>query len=461
MGIGKGKKLRTTFIEYVISLGVLIIALILADYLLFIVASIGVYPANYSEKMIQKNFDDLKNSPKVTMDLLTPMCSFGVYSEDGQFLYGNFSTSDRKTNWDNYINGKATGDLSNYITSIRRTEGILIISYPLRMEYKSETLRKVLPNAELTIVVIFFIELITIIILWSNRFSKKINSELKTLLSATEKIKEQDLDFDVSRSNINEIDAVLQGIDNMKGSLKIALEKQWSVEQQKREQISALAHDIKTPLTIVKGNAGLLNETDMTEEQKSYCNYIEESSTQMERYLQDLLAITKKETANNEPNEIIYIEKLINFLRKQGKALGKIKDVNINWNIDIEEDLYIKGHEYELERAFMNIITNAVDFSPNNSTISITINSTINSTIDNSQLIIQVIDQGKGFSKRMLKYGKEQFFMENESRTKTGHHGLGLYIANDIITKHNGELALSNNKSGGGLVIIKLPICTY
>lgn len=82
-----------------------------------------------------------------------------------------------------------------------------------------------------------------------------------------------------------EIDAVLQGIDNMKDSLKIALEKQWSVEQQKREQISALAHDIKTPLTIVKGNVRLLNETDMAEEQKSYCNYIEESSMQMERYL--------------------------------------------------------------------------------------------------------------------------------------------------------------------------------
>lgn len=455
MGIRKGKKLRTTFIEYVISLGILIIALMLVNYFIFIVASIGVYPANYSEKVIQKNFDDLKDSPKVTMDLLTPMCSFGVYSEDGQFLYGNFPPKDKKTNWDNYTGGKGTRGLSNYITIIHRTEGILIINYPLKMEYKSETLRRALPNAELTIIVLFFIELITVIILWSNRFSKKVNKELKTLLLATEKIKEQDLDFDVDRSNINEIDAVLQGIDKMKDSLKIALEKQWSVEQQKREQISALAHDIKTPLTIVKGNAGLLNETDMTEEQKSCCNYIEESSIQMEEYLQNLLAITKKEIENNESNEIIYIGKLINSLRKQGKALGKIKDININWSIEIEEDLYIKGHVCELERAFMNIITNAVDFSPSNSTI------TINGTIDNSKLIIQVIDQGKGFSKKMLKYGEEQFFMENESRTKTGHYGLGLYIANSIITKHNGELILSNNKSGSGAVTIKLPICTY
>ena len=77
------------------------------------------------------------------------------------------------------------------------------------------------------------------------------------------------------------------------------------------------------------------------------------------------------------------------------------------------------------------------------------------------ELIAIIILWSNRFSKRMLKYGKGQFFMGNESRTKTGHHGLGLYIANAIITKHNGELLLSNNKNGGGLVIIKLPICDY
>ena len=100
----------------------------------------------------------------------------------------------------------------------------------------------------------------------------------------------------------------------------------------------------------------------------------------------------------------------------------------------------------------MNIITNAVDFSLNNSTI------VINGNINSSQLVIQVIDQGKGFSNKMLKYGKEQFFMEDESRTKSGHHGLGLYIANTIITKYNGELLLSNDKNSGGSVTVKIPI---
>jgi signal transduction histidine kinase len=129
-----------------------------------------------------------------------------------------------------------------------------------------------------------------------------------------------------------------------------------------------------------------------------------------------------------------------------------MKGINITCNIDIEEGLYLRGNEIELERAFMNIITNAVNFSPNNSTI------TINANIKNRNLIIEVKDQGKGFSEKILKHGKEQFFMEDESRTESGHHGLGLYITNNIIKNYNGELILSNDKNGGGVVQVIIPL---
>lgn len=448
----KSKSLRTIFIKYILYLGVFITTLMLVNYLIFGIASIGVYPANYSERIIQKNYDELKNSSKVNMDLLTPMCSFGVYSEVGDFLYGNFPVKYIDKSWDNYRQGKNTIGLSYYIISIEREEEVLIISYPLSMQFKNDGLRKTLPNAELTIIFSFLFQLFILIILWSNRLAKSINSELRNLLNALEKIEEQNLDFDVGVSSIEDINLVLQGIDMMKNSLKAALEEQWNLEQKKKEQISALAHDVRTPLTIVKGNVGLLKETDATNEQKNYCNYIEKSSNQMEEYLQRLLSITKEEIGNSELDNIINIKKFILSLKDQGEALGKIKDISIICNIEIDEGLNLKGNGIELERAFMNIITNAVNFSPNNSTIS------INANIKNRNLIIEVKDQGKGFSEKILKYGKEQFFMEDESRTESGHHGLGLYIANDIIIKHNWELILSNDKNGGGVVSVITPL---
>ena len=450
MGIKKGRNntLRRIFLKYIFYLGTFITAVMLVNYLIVGIASIGVYPANYSERTIQKNYEELKSSPKVTMDLLTPMCSFGVYSEVGDFLYGNFPSEYIYAGWDSYKQGEKAIGLSEYIISIEREEGVLIISYPLNMQFKNDELRKTLPNAELIIMLSFLCQLFILIIMWSNRLAKRIKKELGNLSYAVEKIKEQNLDFDVGTSSIEEINLVLQGIDTMKNSLKAALEKQWDLEKKKKDQIAALAHDVRIPLTIVKGNVGLLKEMDITQEQKSYCGYIEKSSSQIEEYLQRLLSITKGEANNSELNNIINIRKFINSLKNEVESLGKMKNINIIYNIDIEEGLYLKGNEIELERSLMNIITNAVNFSPNNSTI------TINANKKNRNLIIEVKDQGKGFSEKVLKHGKEQFFMEDESRTESGHHGLGLYIANNIIKNYNGELVLSNGENGGVVSVV-------
>jgi len=380
------------------------------------------------------------------------MSHFGVYSNDGNYLYGNFTSKEIKKNWDYYSNGDTASGLSNYIICIVRDNDILIITYPLSMQFKNDELRKILPNAEMAIILLFLLQLLLIIAFWSNRFAKRINRELKTLLATTQQIKEQNLDFKVSNSNIVEIDMVLKGIDTMKNSLKISLEEQWSLEKQKKEQVSALAHDLKTPLTIVKGNAELLIETTLTEEQINYCKDIDKSSQQMDKYIQKLLTITKNEIGNQYSNTNIEVSQLLHSLKRQSEALSKIKGINIVWEIDVKENLFIKGDQNDFERGIMNIITNAFDFSPNCSTIA------IYGIADDYEVRIQVIDQGQGFSRKALRYGKEQFFMENESRTKSEHHGLGLYIANTIITKIDGELILSNNENGGGAVTAKVPI---
>lgn len=453
MGMKKSKKLRTIFIEYVISLGAQIIALLLANYfILAFTSATMVYPANYSEKVIKENYEELKDAPEVTMELLTPMCSFGVYSKDGQYLYGNLPSKNKKKIWNAYYEGDNSIGLSNYIIGIVREKDILIISYPLTMQLRNDLLRKALPNVELVGVSLFLLQLITTIVLWSNRFAKKVNIELQSLLRATEKIQEQNLDFKAGNSNIEEIGMVLNGIDRMKNSLKIALEEQWLLEKQKREQVSALAHDIKTPLTIVKGNAELLKETELSKEQKDYCNYIVESSDQMDEYIQQLLTLTKKEIDKEHPSENIEVINVLNSLKRQSEALSKAKKINIVWKIDVEDNLYIKGSENEFERAIMNIIKNAFDFSPEASTIAVYV------AVDDCELTFKIIDQGKGFSKKALKYGKEQFFMENESRSKTGHHGLGLFFANTVITKCKGELILSDDENGSGAVTVKIPV---
>jgi len=451
MGITKSERLRTTFLKYVITLGLLIIVLVIVNYLLVRVISLGVYPANYSEKVIERNIEELKSSPKITMEHLTPMCKFGVYSFDGEYLYGNLLYEDVVRFWNSYQLGDVGLNISNYLYVVERDGEIAVIEYPLTAQYKSEFLRRWLPNPEKTMISLFLIELIALVLFWSSRFAKKIDKELKTLLKATEKINEQDLEFDVGKSRIIEIDNVLQGIDKMKRTLKRSLEEQWSMEQIKQEQIFALAHDIKTPLTILKGNIELIQETELSDEQKEYCSYIYDSCIQMDNYIKELLFVSKNEAVIEEFSEFL-IMPFLGSLKNQAKALCCTRDIALNWKSDISRDTYMTGNEENLIRAIMNIISNAVDFSPEKESL------TISSSIKDNNFIISVEDKGKGFTEKMLKYGKQQLVMGDESRTQSGHHGLGLYIADTIIKKHNGELILGNSKNGGGIVTAIIPL---
>ena len=79
----------------------------------------------------------------------------------------------------------------------------------------------------------------------------------------------------------------------MKDNLKMSLEKQWHAEQLQREQIAALAHDLKTPLTVIQGNIDLINETELDDEQRLYADYITESSSQISIYIKTLIDISQ------------------------------------------------------------------------------------------------------------------------------------------------------------------------
>ena len=102
-------------------------------------------------------------------------------------------------------------------------------------------------------------------------------TQLSPLFEATRQVAEQNLDFEVRHSKIKEFEDVLCSFANMKDNLKISLEKQWNAEQLQREQIAALAHDLKTPLTVIQGNIDLINETELDDEQRLYAGYITES----------------------------------------------------------------------------------------------------------------------------------------------------------------------------------------
>ena len=103
----------------------------------------------------------------------------------------------------------------------------------------------------------------------------------------------QDLDFEVKNSDVKEFNEVLISISNMKIALKESLMMQWHMEKEKKNQICALAHDIKTPITIIKGNAELLKETQLCQEDREFTDYIINNADKVEKYISILIDISK------------------------------------------------------------------------------------------------------------------------------------------------------------------------
>ena len=250
---------------------------------------------------------------------------------------------------------------------------------------------------------------------------------------------------------MKEIDDCLSSIDEMRMALKVSLEQQWQTEQDKNRQMSALAHDIKTPLTVVRGNAELLSETELTEEQENYMDYITSSALQIQNYVQTLIEVTKSVDGFRYNAEKTNIEKLLGNIRKQTLGLAEVYHLKINWKEECNSKTAGVAYD-QVVRAVMNIIKNAAEHTMEGGTINIYIRE------QNRKLTFTVEDTGSGFTKEALLHGTEQFFMDDTSRSGGTHYGIGLFSAKTIAERNGGRILLTNSEETGGA---KVEICFH
>ncbi|MGV8906084.1 MAG: sensor histidine kinase [Acetobacterium sp.] len=455
----KSKTLRSIFVRYIWFMFGFSFLIVAINYGVFIYAvnTDAIHLANYAESFIEKNSALLRNSPAVTTEMIPDVSYFGVYALNGNYRYGSFPIDvpdplkKIEEIWKNYENGDSTLNGSEFIYVIPRGNEVLLITYPLSLQFSDPGLRQLFPNIEMIWMISIMLEIIGLVLIQSLRFGKYLGNKISILQEVSENIENQNLDFDLGGSDIREIDVVLDGLYHMRDVLKESLLIQWKTQMDKQDQISALAHDLKTPLTIVKGNAELLGETVLNYEQLLYQKYILENAVQMESYINKLVEISKSEQPEGLNFKKVAVKSLAAAVHEQAKGLIAQKKIKMVWQESDLSNEYLRAIPEDLQRAVMNMIGNAVEFTPYQGSISISVLQKQNT------IVLSVFDGGKGFSGQAILHGKEQFFMADTSRTNHKHHGMGLYIADNIIKQHGGQFELKNTKQGG-LVIITLPL---
>ncbi|SCN25021.1 Sensor protein CreC [Clostridium sp. N3C] len=455
--ISKNIRLRTFFVRYLLALfvGFLLIVLIIVGIFFISLKTGFIISVGEVEADIQSKRNEIASAKIVSEELIPETCQYAVLSKNGEFLLGSMAKLEADNAWKEIESGRRSSGifLMNGLNPqcyfpIERQNEIVILKYSALTQFSSKFLRKHLPPPVILVFLIIFVSIPVEIILLSRFYARKISRKLIPLQIATEKIENKDLEFEVQFSGIQEIDIALQSLESMKTDLKRSLEMQWNIEQKRKMQISALAHDIKTPLTVVRGSAEMLKDTNQTEEQKEFINYILKNANQMEQYVQMLIELSKAEDGYIFKREKVNTRTFLDELYSKIHALVSIKNLKTEFQEkNLPEIMNIDSSL--MQRAIMNITSNAVDYTPEGGVIK------FYALAENYRFQFIVEDSGKGFSTEDLKKAKMQFYQGDSSRSSKSHYGMGLFIADSIVRQHGGSLSLANTEKGGARVTIE------
>lgn len=453
MGIKKTTTLKSAFWKFLIMLLAGLATAVAVPFgalLLSTTFDITTY-ADYSERSVRDIAPIVAATPDITEIKLPAGCRYLILDKSYQLVETTLEGNDLKQAMEYATTGKTDKGRNKQYLLVTREDEFVILQYYIGSQFIDEWTNEHLPSPEVILYALIGLNCIAVCIFLTTRFSKHLRSQLSPLFAATAEVAQQNLDFEVGHSKIREFEDVLLSFSNMKNSLKTSLEQQWKAEQVQKEQIAALAHDLKTPLTVIQGNADLISETNLDAEQRQYANYIIGSSEKMQAYIKALIDISRAVMGYQFHSAVIEFPAYINQLELQMDALCRTKKVHLEIQMmDIPKQ--ITADQTLLERAIMNVLNNALEHSPQDGVVHANI-STLNGCVQ-----ISIADEGNGFSPEALHHAKEQFYMADQSRNTEMHFGMGLYIANSIVEQHGGQLILENSaETGGAKVIMKIP----
>ncbi len=449
----KGQSLQLVFLKYLLSVALgLAVSAGLALFLFTMAYRLnGIVPADATEQLILRNKTKIAQAEPFDPTLIPENVGYVYLADDGRLLASNMSEGERKKAVA-YLRGENLSTPSSAFMEIKRPEGVVVTHYTLKPRYTNPWMENHFPAVNYLFAALMvsfcFISSMAITVIWAMRLTK----QLTPMIEASEEIAKQNLDFEIGTSTIKEFNGVLNALEKMKIALNRSLRENWEEEAKRKNQISSLAHDLKTPVAIIQGNAELLKETKLSDEQRGYVDFIVKNSTRISAYAHALVQVNQ----SSRTGELDIKRVRVPALAEKIGALAR--EIAVAHGRPIEESVYV-GNCYvaadlkQLERGVQNLLMNAVHYAPEASAVELLIRTRENF------LEITVGDRGPGFSDEDLKRASEPFYRGDKSRHSSTHYGLGLYTAKTVAELHHGHLKIKNRPSGkGAMVTLILPL---
>jgi heavy metal sensor kinase len=270
---------------------------------------------------------------------------------------------------------------------------------------------------------------------------------IKEISSTAERISASNLNQRIPVSGVDdELSRLIKTINTMMDRLEAAFDqmKQFSMD---------IAHELKTPLTIIKGEAELaIEQTLTTDEYKRLVANILEEITRISHIIDDLLTLAKAEakqiTIKQEPVELLGI---VEDIYEDALILAVNKNISVQYAE--KESATVFGDNLRLQQLFRNLLVNAIKFTPQNGVISLSLKK-VNDFVD-----ISIQDSGIGIPKESLEKIFHRFYRVDEARSRSkGGSGLGLAISKWITEAHGGSIKVESAVGEGSIFTVSLPL---
>ena len=220
-------------------------------------------------------------------------------------------------------------------------------------------------------------------------------------------------------------------------------------EYLRKDFISNVSHEFKTPLSIISGFAELIDNNEITDEERhEYSQTIQKESKRLIKLTGDLLSISKLD--HQKIQEKAEKFRLDEQLRQSVLLLQpEWSEKNISIDIDITE-IDLIGNEALLAQVWSNLIDNAVKFTGNGGFVSVWARAL------NNSIIVKISDNGEGMDESTQSRIFEQFFQGDTSHAQEGH-GLGLALVRKIVDVSGGSMAVTSKLGAGSTFVVVLP----
>ena len=278
---------------------------------------------------------------------------------------------------------------------------------------------------------------------------------LAALKEATNAIREGNLDVPVKVVGDDEVAELCRDFEDMRKHLKEAADEQLQTEKNNKVLISNISHDLKTPITAIKGYVEGIRDGVASSPEKvdKYLHTIYNKANDMDRLVDELTLYSKIDT-NRVPYNFtkIPVKRWFEDCAEELHEELEAQNVEVSYSGRVKEDTIMVGDPEQLKRVVNNIISNSVKYMDKD-------RKTIDIHVEDGEdfIRVEIRDNGKGIAGKDIPYIFDRFYRTDSSRnSSTGGSGIGLSIVKKIVEDHGGRIWASSREGVGTTMTIEM-----